>query len=112
MFEQVMVIGEGKSFLSAIITLNPDEWESFSKEHDLNKEKDANSQFVHKEMLARISKQTKSFPGFAKIRKIILDANPWSIDSGLITPKMSMKRNQIMAKYEQQIKDIYDKFEV
>jgi long-chain acyl-CoA synthetase len=112
MFEQVMVIGEGKSFLSAIITLNPDEWESFSKEHDLNKEKDANSQFVHKEMLARISKQTKSFPGFAKIRKIILDANPWSIDSGLITPKMSMKRKQIMAYYDKQIQQIYDKFEV
>ncbi|RLA07252.1 MAG: long-chain fatty acid--CoA ligase [Gammaproteobacteria bacterium] len=112
MFEQVMVIGEGKAFLSVIITLSEEEWAEFVKQHELDVKKDLNNPFVHKKMLQKISEQTKQFPGFAKIRKVILDDKMWSIDSGLITPKMSMKRNQIMTKYDKQIKDIYDKFEV
>ena len=47
------------------------------------------------------------FPGYAKIIRVYATLEPWSIDEGLITPKMSLKRNKLMEKFSSQLVELY-----
>ncbi len=107
LFEQTLIIGEGRSYLAALITLEPDEWVKYAKSKDLDP-KDPESlkdKFIVKDLTLRIAQLTKEFPGFAKVRKVAFYKDQWTIDDGLLTPKMSMKRNRIMEFHAQDIEE-------
>ncbi len=106
-FEQVMVIGEGKAFLAMIGVLNRDEWKRVAEEAHLNPDELENSA-AEKLILRRVAAQIKSFPGYAQIRRGIFSFEPWSIDNGLMTPTLKIRRPQVVASRAQQIHSIYD----
>ena len=45
--------------------------------------------------------------GFQKVRAIILESEPWTVESELITPTMKNRRKALQAKYESAIKALY-----
>lgn len=45
--------------------------------------------------------------GFQKVRAIILESEPWTVESDLITPTMKNRRKLLQAKYEVAIKELY-----
>ena len=109
LIEQVMILGEGRAFLAALVVLNPQEWIQFSDSLGV-KATDKNSlkeKFVKKAMLARISKQIEAFPGFASIRRVHLSLEPWTVDNGLLTPTLKIKRPQIDMRYKEDIEALY-----
>ena len=79
-FEQVLIVGEGKPYLSALVVLNAD------KKHS----GDTN------DLLKRIRKLLTSFPGYAKIRKVSVVSEPWTVENGLLTPTLKLKRERII----------------
>ncbi|MDM8559862.1 long-chain fatty acid--CoA ligase [Candidatus Parabeggiatoa sp. HSG14] len=109
LFEQVMVIGEGKPFLGALIVLNAEQWQEFAKKLNINPDQSASLQIkpVHQEILTRISKHIKGFPGYAQIRRVSLSLESWTPDSGLLTPTMKMKRPKILEHYAVEIEQMY-----
>ena len=58
-------------------------------------------------LVQRISKLVKQFPGYASIRKVAVAREKWTIDNGLITPTLKLKRNVIFQKYASAINDMY-----
>ncbi len=89
--DQVMVVGEGKPFLVALIVAS------------------AQGQHASKAVLIkRIAKDMHAFPGYEKVKDIVLCPEPWTIEEGLLTPTMKLRRQQVTQKYEAQIKAIYD----
>jgi long-chain acyl-CoA synthetase len=54
-----------------------------------------------------IAKHTKEIKGYEKVRDFVLVAEDFTTDNGLLTPKMSMKRRNILAKYEGSIEELY-----
>ncbi|MDH5444633.1 MAG: long-chain fatty acid--CoA ligase [Gammaproteobacteria bacterium] len=109
LFEQVMVIGEGKAFLSAITVLNPDIWNDVAAQAgvDPNATESLNCEAVCKIVIDRIKEKMFEFPGYAKIVRVHNTLEPWTIEDGLITPKMSLKRNKLADKYSKQIEKLY-----
>jgi long-chain acyl-CoA synthetase len=110
LFEQVLVYGEAKPYLSAIAVLNDDEWARAAAEAGVDprldgegKERDKAEKFL----VQRIAKQTKEFPGYAGVRKVTVAREKWTIDNGLITPTLKLKRNAIFQKYSQSIDEMY-----
>jgi long-chain acyl-CoA synthetase len=110
LFEQVMVYGESKPYLSTIVVLNDEEWARISAEARLDpspqaegKEKERTEKFL----VQRIGKLTKEFPGYAGIRKLSIAREKWTIDNGLITPTQKLKRNAIVQLYQNAIDDMY-----
>jgi long-chain acyl-CoA synthetase len=91
LFEQTLVIGEGKPYLAALIVLNPERKESLTNE----------------ELLARVSQQLRSFPGYATVRRVTVIEEPWTVDNSLFTPTLKPRRTKIMARYEEEIKAMY-----
>ncbi len=109
LIDQIMVIGEARACLAAIVVLNEPEWEKLADDLGVDPFEPASltEKFVEKAILRRISNQLAEFPGYAQIRRIHLDLNPWTIDAGLLTPTLKMKRPQLMKKYAAAIEALY-----
>jgi long-chain acyl-CoA synthetase len=109
LFEQVMVVGEGKPYLSALAVLNNELWSGLAREYGLDPE-DAAS-LAHPrltgDMLSRIRLALRDFPGFAKIRRLSLLLEPWTVDNGLMTPTLKVKRAKVLEKCARQVKGMY-----
>lgn len=109
LFAQVMIVGEGRPFISAVVVLNPELWPQFAQQYQLDPTDPASLQAkpIHQAILARLAKLTKDFPGYAQIRRITLLLDPWTTDNGLLTPTLKMKRPKITEHYQQQIEQMY-----
>jgi long-chain acyl-CoA synthetase len=109
LFEQVLVVGEGRSFLSALLVLDADLWTGLAREYGLNpdeRESLADPRLV-KDMLKRVRAALRDFPGYAKIRRATLLLEPWTIDNGLMTPTMKVKRGQVLQHHGEEVERMY-----
>jgi len=108
-FEQALVVGEGESHLAALLVLNTDHWFSLAKEHGL----DAfdRSSLVNKalktDVLQRLRSLLHDFPAYAKIRRVTLMLEPWTIENDLMTPTMKIKRSKVVMLHQAEIKKMY-----
>jgi len=110
LFEQVMIVGEARSFLSAVLVLDPDAWSDFAVGLNIHPESpDAFSdRKIEKAVLNRVSARLKDFPGYAKIRRAYITLEPWTVDGGLLTPTLKIKRPKVMERFSQQIEALYE----
>ncbi|MEJ2609236.1 MAG: long-chain fatty acid--CoA ligase [Candidatus Thiodiazotropha sp.] len=109
LIEQVMVVGEGKPYLGALVVLNPDLWNSLAEEFDLDpslKESLGNEQ-LQNAILKLVRMALRDFPGYAKIRRIALLLEPWSVDNDLMTPTLKIKRQKISEYHKDLIDSLY-----
>jgi long-chain acyl-CoA synthetase len=106
-FEQVMILGEARPYLSAIAVLEKDLWRRFAREYGYT-ENDYNKPEIEKLLLKRMSHSLKKFPGYAQIRKMTCTIEPWTIEEDLITPTLKVKRPKVMEKFQQQIDAMYE----
>jgi long-chain acyl-CoA synthetase len=109
LFDQAMVIGEGHPFLSAILVLSPEAWPAFAREQGVDAGDSASLEDprVSSAVLARVSAQLKDFPSHAKVRRVILELEPWSVENGLLTPTLKVRRRRVMDHYAVQVERIY-----
>ncbi|MFM7461643.1 MAG: AMP-dependent synthetase/ligase [Burkholderiales bacterium] len=105
-FEQVLVFGEGKPYLSVLAVLNDDEWARVAAEAKLDLTDNSNDR-AEKLLVQRVTKRIKDFPGYAQVRKVSVVKEKWTIDNGLITPTLKLRRNEIVNKYASAIESMY-----
>ena len=58
-------------------------------------------------VINRITTLLSGFPGYAKIRRVHLSLEPWSIDNGLLTPTMKIKRNKVLEYLKEEVAHLY-----
>jgi long-chain acyl-CoA synthetase len=104
-----MVVGEGKPYLAALVVLNPDLWQELAEEYGLDPAQAASLHNGHlqNEMLRRIRSTLRGFPGYAKIRRVALLLEPWTVDNGLLTPTLKIKRQRVLAYCAETIESLY-----
>jgi len=109
LFEQVMVVGEGKRYLSALLVLNSELWPSLAREYGLDPA--APDSLAHPplnaDMLSRIRSALRDFPGYAKIRRVTLVLEPWTVDNGMMTPTLKVKRAKVLERHIQEVERMY-----
>ncbi|HHL41518.1 MAG TPA: long-chain fatty acid--CoA ligase, partial [Candidatus Bathyarchaeota archaeon] len=110
LFEQVMVIGEGKPFLAALLVMNEEMLsELLEKMHYKgSKEEALTDTALQQIIMERIEKQLSHFPGYAHIFRVHLQLEPWSIENGMLTPTMKLRRARIMERHSEEIEDMYE----
>lgn len=108
--EQVMLLGADRKFVSALIV------PSFPNLHDWARKngiaKMSNEELLKnpniKEMLKELVESfNKFFNHVEQVKKFELLPDEWSVDTGELTPKMSLKRKVVMEKYRDAIERIY-----
>jgi long-chain acyl-CoA synthetase len=107
-FEQVLVYGEAKPYLAAIAVLNDDEWMRLAAESKLDPNLNGTGRDKAEKLLVqRIATRIKQFPGYAQVRRVTVVPEKWTVDNGLMTPTMKLKRNVIFQKYAPAIDAMY-----
>ena len=106
LFEQILLVGEGRSFLSVLVVLNAESWAALAKQNNWSDD-DLLTPVVRKALLARITKQMIGFPGYARIRNVHPMLEEWTVDSGLLTPTLKLKRAKIIDAFQDEIAQMY-----
>ena len=110
LFDQALVLGEGKPSLGAVVVLNSDLWFGLAKELGLDPfvRDSLENERLHRKLLSRMQKQLHEFPGYAKIRHVILTLDPWTVEDDLVTPTLKVKRAKVLERFADQIEALYD----
>ncbi len=109
LFEQALVIGEGRAYLTALLVLNEAAWKDIAKELDVDPDdpETLKSSIVEKRVLINVRKALKDFPGYARIRRISLYLSPWTVNDGLMTPTFKLKRKKMIERFADDIEAMY-----
>ena len=110
LFDQVMIFGEAHPYLVALAVLNPEGWQNFAREIGIRPDmpEALSDSRVEAKFLRRIARNLRGFPGYAKVNRVLLLREPWSIENGLLTPTLKIKRNLVMTQFAAQIKQLYE----
>lgn len=106
LFDQALVVGEGRPYLVALLVLNPEAWGMFAASLQLDPEnpESLNAPESSRAVLSKAQARLQTFPGYARVRAVHLTLEPWTIDDGLITPTLKVKR----AVLEKQLAEVID----
>ncbi len=99
--EQSMVVGENQKFASAIIVPSFINFKEYCKDNNINWT--TNTEMAKHEDLKKfidehIRSINKSLAPFEQLKRVAILDKEWSIESGELTPKMSLKRKIIKEK--------------
>ncbi|GAA0891982.1 long-chain fatty acid--CoA ligase [Fulvivirga kasyanovii] len=111
MIDQAMVVGESRKFPAALIVPNFEKMEDYCRRHQITYTTPAemilNEKIIHKYQ-EEVNHANEEFAQYEKIKKFRLLAQPWTIEKGEMTPKLSLKRKIIKQHYQQEIDRIYE----
>ncbi|HLQ01913.1 MAG TPA: AMP-binding protein [Burkholderiales bacterium] len=85
-FEQGILIGEGRPFLTLVaVTHETDE----------------------KSLIQRANERLKGFPRYIRVRRVVATRDPWTVDNGLLTPTLKVKRERVQERFSAEIERAY-----
>ena len=106
LFDQAAVIGEGKPFLVAVCTLNSKRWGTLAAALSVDVE-NPNVPSVRAAVLARLADRLENYPRHAQVKAVHLVLEPWTIESGLLTPSLKVKRDRVEQRYHDAIETLF-----
>ena len=106
---QCCVVGENKPFIGALAVLHEDEWRrlAFSLGLDWQDPASLRSSLAHEAVLKRLAQRAAGFPRYAVPRAVVLSLEPWTIENTLLTPTLKLKRQNLMARFENELQALY-----
>lgn len=108
---QVVVVGDQKPFISALVTLDPEmlpTWlENNGRPKDLTLAQAAHDPAVRAEVQQAIDKANAGVSRAESIRKFVILPTEWTEASGHLTPKLSIKRNVILVDFADDVEQLY-----
>jgi long-chain acyl-CoA synthetase len=109
LFDQAMVVGEGRPFLAALVVLSPDHWQRLTVELGLDAQdpRALTDPRAVAAAQARVDRCLVSFPGYAQIRALHLETQPWTVEDGLLTPTLKVKRPALETRFADAIEALY-----
>jgi long-chain acyl-CoA synthetase len=106
LFEQAVVVGDHRPFLVAVIVLNTDAWRQFAADSGLDSEQ-PNHAISKIKVLARVTPLLAALPRFAQVRAVHLTLKPWTIEAGLLTPTLKIKRDVLQRRFAAETDALY-----
>lgn len=108
--EQVMLIGAEQKFVGALIVPAFSTLRDWARKNNINENSD--EQLIHNSRVIDLFRElidsfNKFFNHVEQVKKFELLAHEWSVTTGELTPKLSLKRKVIMEKYRDAIERIY-----
>jgi long-chain acyl-CoA synthetase len=109
--EQVMVYGDNKPFLTALVVPSPLALEGFARERGIAL-KHYTDVLDHPEVLKLYEKEIKeALAGFAQyeqVHRFWLIPDPLTVENQLLTPSLKIRRPQVVAAFHDEIEKMYE----
>lgn len=108
--EHIVIFGENKDYLTALVSPNFELLKSiaevkniaFESHYDLVTNKE-----IIDIVMKEINERQSSLAKFERVRKIAIVPNAFTIETGELTPKLSLKNSVIFEKYKSEIEGMY-----
>lgn len=110
LINQVMVIAEGKPYVTALIVPNFEALQLVLEKMNIpftTWEELVNSDKIKEFYRQKLEEFQKSLSGFERVKKFILMSSEFEVNSGEITPTLKIKRNIVLQKYAELIDKMY-----
>lgn len=107
---QVMVHGDKRKYLSALITLNMEEAANYAKSHRISfksQEELAKSEEIHQRIKDLIDRKNRELAQYETIKKFAILERDFSIETGELTPTLKVKRKFTSQKYQHILDEFY-----
>jgi long-chain acyl-CoA synthetase len=108
---QCMVVGDGKPFIAALITIDPETIVGWAK--DRGKPTDVPSLVDDKDLIAEIQKAVDDANTAVSkaegIKKFTILPTDWTQENGELSLKLSLRRHIVMKKHESEVEALYQK---
>jgi len=108
--EAIMVIGAGEKYVGALIIPSFSHLADWAKRQNISYS--SNEEMIQDARVKQLLKNevetyNQHFSHVEQIKKFELLARDWSVETGELTPKLSLKRKVIMEKYKEAVRRIY-----
>lgn len=106
---QAMVVGENRPYIAALVVLNAQEWKKLAVELKLDADDPASleTRAARQAVLRRVKAAAAGFPNYAVPRQVRLFLEPWTIENGLMTPTLKLKRGPMRTRFADAIESLY-----
>ena len=106
---QVMVVGDDRPYITAIVVPEEAEWAKLCESLKLDPKapETARDRRVRQALLKSIKAATKNFPNYGVPRDVLFTTTPWTIENGMMTPTLKLKRRVILQRLEREIDELY-----
>ncbi|MCX6842417.1 MAG: long-chain fatty acid--CoA ligase, partial [candidate division WOR-3 bacterium] len=109
--EQVLVHGDRRPFLCALIVPSPIALEAFARERGI-----AFTRYTdvldHPEVVklydGEVKKALAGYAQYEQVHRFKLIPNPFTVENGLLTPSLKTKRPQVIAAYRDELEKMYE----
>ena len=102
---QICVIGDKRKFLSALVTMNPETVQAYAEKHGISyKSLDdlMKNRNIIKLVEGAVAFKNKTLTSFETVKKITI-VPEFTIENGMATPTMKLKKNIIHDKFQKEI---------
>jgi long-chain acyl-CoA synthetase len=107
---QTIVVGDGKPFIAALVTLDPDMLPTWLKNNDLPEmsvEQAAENEAVQAEVQRAVDEANKAVSKAESIRRFRLLSVDFTEEAGYMTPSLKLKRNVVMKDFAHEVDELY-----
>jgi long-chain acyl-CoA synthetase len=109
-FESVVVIGDHRKFVSALIVPNYDALARLARNHGVAFDRPSElvrNRKIYELVMNEIDRHTADLSAFEKVKKIAFLEKEFTIDGGELTPTLKIRRSTIEQKYQTTIDQLY-----
>lgn len=109
LFDQVMIVGENRPYTAALVVVNHDRWLALCNDLQMDAANPATmgAREVRNAVIKRIRMATKDFPRYGQPRNVAIVPESWTVDNGLLTTTMKLRRRQIAERFADEIEELY-----
>jgi long-chain acyl-CoA synthetase len=107
--DQCMVVGDGRPFIAALVTLDPDATAQWAERHaksgslqDLVDDED-----LRAEIQSAVDDANKAVSQAESVRKFVILPDAWTEEGGQLTPSLKLRRAVVMNEARHAVEDLY-----
>ncbi len=105
--EHAVVVGDGRHYLTALLTVSPDALSAFAEKNGLTLDDARNSQEVLASLQATVDEVNERYARVENIRKFKVLPDSLSVENGELTPTLKVRRNVVIDRNKALVDEMY-----
>lgn len=104
--KQAMVVGDNRPFVAAVLVLDEENWKALAAANGMDPSL-PNAEPARAMIEARVDQRLSDMPRYAQVRAVHATLDPWTVDSGHLTPTLKIKRRVVQGEFAAAIEVLY-----
>ncbi len=109
--DQCIVVGDGKPFIAALVTIDPETFPAWAEQHGRSGSVEAlvDDPDLRAEVQVAVDDANRAVSKAEAIRKFAILPTQWTEEGGQLTPSLKLKRNVVMRESHEDVEALYSR---